>query len=96
MCSFRATLKRPLHVQLIDGEVFAPFPLQATASGTGQACGGGERSVDGTAGNTRQKNEGIAAGSRTGRLVLRYIDCSSVNSTSQQFVFGLKLSNRQA
>lgn len=41
--------------------------FQATTSGAGEACGGGERSVDGTTRNTRQKNEGNAENPWTGR-----------------------------
>ncbi len=46
--------------------------MQATTSRAGETCGRGERSVDGTARNTRQKNEGNTAGSWTGRFVRRH------------------------
>lgn len=52
-----------------DGEVFLLHFMQATTSGAGEACGGGKRALDGTARNTRQKNEGNATDSRTRRLV---------------------------
>lgn len=38
--------------------MFDSIFLQATTAGTGKTSGRGERSVDGTTRNTRQKNEG--------------------------------------